>query len=91
MRYKETREQSAELLRMVLPLMARHSASFHPLSYAVWYEYVAGTNLSLRSAIDEPLDPLKLKAATRTGRSHGRAGPPTSASTWRASSAPRRC
>jgi diguanylate cyclase len=55
MRYKETREQSAELLRMVLPLMARHSASFHPLSYAVWYEYVAGTNLSLRSAIDERL------------------------------------
>jgi diguanylate cyclase len=55
MRYKETREQSAELLRMVLPLMARHSASFHPLSYAVWYEYVSGTNLLLRSVIDARL------------------------------------
>jgi len=55
MRYKETREQSAELLRMVLPLMARHTAGFHPLSYAVWYEYAAGTNQSLRSSVDERL------------------------------------
>jgi diguanylate cyclase len=55
MRYKETREQSAELLRMVLPLMARHSAGFHPLSYSVWYEYVAGFNLALRAAIDARL------------------------------------
>jgi diguanylate cyclase len=55
MRYKESREQSAELLRMVLPLMARHSAGFHPLSYAVWYEYVAAFNLSLRAAVDARL------------------------------------
>jgi len=55
MRYKETREQSAELLRMVLPLMARHSAGFHPLSYSVWYEYVAGFNPALRAAIDARL------------------------------------
>jgi diguanylate cyclase len=55
MRYKETREQSAELLRMVLPLMARHSAGFHPLSYSVWYEYVAGCNEALRAAVDARL------------------------------------
>jgi diguanylate cyclase len=55
MRYKETREQSAELLRMVLPLMARHSAGFHPLSYSVWYEYAAGFNPALRAAIDARL------------------------------------
>jgi diguanylate cyclase len=55
MRYKETREQSAELLRMVLPLMARHSAGFHPLSYSVWYEYVAGLNPGLRAALDARL------------------------------------
>jgi diguanylate cyclase len=55
MRYKETREQSAELLRMVLPLMARHSAGFHPLSYSVWYEYVAGNNQSLCAALDARL------------------------------------
>jgi diguanylate cyclase len=40
---------------MVLPLMARHSAGFHPLSYSVWYEYVAGFNPALRAAIDARL------------------------------------
>jgi diguanylate cyclase len=55
MRYKESREQSAELLRMVLPLMARHSAGFHPLSYSVWYEYAAGCNPPLRAAVDARL------------------------------------
>jgi diguanylate cyclase len=53
MRYWETREQSAELLRMVLPLMARHAACFNPMSYAVWYEYAAGINSALRTAIDQ--------------------------------------
>lgn len=52
MRYRENREQTAELLRMVLPLMSRHSAGFHPVSYAVWYEYAAGTNQALKSAVD---------------------------------------
>ena len=52
MRYRDNREQSAELLRMVLPLMSRHTAAFHPLSYAVWYEYAAGLNQPLRAAID---------------------------------------
>jgi diguanylate cyclase len=40
---------------MVLPLMARHSAGFHPLSYSVWYEYAAGVNPALRAAIDARL------------------------------------
>lgn len=53
MRYHEGREESAELLRMLLPLMSRHTAAFTPLSYAVWYEYVSGTNLALKSAVDE--------------------------------------
>ena len=48
MRYKETREQTAELLRMVLPQMARHTAGFHPMTYAVWYEYLAGINPQLK-------------------------------------------
>ena len=60
MRYKETREQSAELLRMVLPLMARHSAGFHPLSYSVWYEYAAGWNRKLRAAVDARLAQSKV-------------------------------
>jgi len=56
MRYKETRDQTAELLRLILPLMARHSAGFHPLSYAVWYEYLANINPRLRAAVDARLE-----------------------------------
>jgi diguanylate cyclase len=56
MRYKETRDQTAELLRLILPLMARHSAGFHPLSYAVWYEYLASINPRLRGAVDARLE-----------------------------------
>jgi diguanylate cyclase len=40
---------------MVLQLMARHSAGFHPLSYSVWYEYLAGSNPGLRAALDARL------------------------------------
>jgi diguanylate cyclase len=40
---------------MVLQLMARHSAGFHPLSYGVWYEYLAGSNPGLRAALDARL------------------------------------
>jgi diguanylate cyclase len=52
MRYKESREQTAELLRMIVPQMARHTAGFHPMSYAVWYEYHAGLNPQLKTALD---------------------------------------
>ena len=52
-RYQETVNQSAEYLRLALPLMSRQAAALHPVSYAVWYEYVAGTNPPLKAAIDE--------------------------------------
>lgn len=52
MRYTESREQSAELLRMVLPHMSRQSAGFSPVSYAVWYDYCAGINPPLKEALD---------------------------------------
>jgi diguanylate cyclase len=55
MRYKQNREQTAELLRMVLPLMARHSAGFNPTTFTVWYEYVAGINPRLSAAVDTRL------------------------------------
>jgi diguanylate cyclase len=53
MKYTESIEKSGEYLRLVLPLMAKHAAGFHPVSYAVWYEYVAGINKPLKAAIDE--------------------------------------
>ena len=48
-------ERSTELLRQALPLMARQSAALHPVSYAVWFEYVGQANPALRAAIDEHL------------------------------------
>jgi len=38
---------------MALPLMTRQNAGVHPVSYAIWYEYVAGINKPLKAAIDE--------------------------------------
>ena len=53
MKYQESIEQSAEYLRLALPLMSRQAAALHPVSYGIWYEYVAGFNQPLRTAIDE--------------------------------------
>lgn len=52
MKYSDSIEKSAEYLRQALPLMSRQAAALHPVSYAVWYEYVAGNNPSLRASID---------------------------------------
>lgn len=52
MRYDDSKERSAEYLRLALPYMSQQSAALHPVSYAVWYEYVSGRNASLRTEID---------------------------------------
>ena len=54
--YTETREASGELLRMVLPLLSRHPAGFTPISYALWYEYAAGSNTALKADLDKLID-----------------------------------
>jgi diguanylate cyclase len=53
MRYNDSIEQSAEFLRLALPLMSRQAAALNPLSYAIWYEYVAGINPALQARVDE--------------------------------------
>lgn len=61
MRYLENKHQSAELLRMTLPLMVRQNAAYHPVSYALWYEHVAGLNPALSAVLAcrlEANDPL---------------------------------
>lgn len=61
MRYRESKEQSSELLRLALPLMARQTAAHHPVSYALWYEHVAGLNTPLSVELGARLqanDPL---------------------------------
>ena len=54
-KYLDSKESSAELLRLVLPMMARHPAAFHPVSYALWYEYMAGKNGPLKEGVDAAL------------------------------------
>ncbi len=53
MKYSDSVEKSAEFLRHAVPLMSRQAAALHPVSYAVWYEYVAGRNSALRASIDD--------------------------------------
>ena len=51
-RYREPPEKSAELLRLALGLMSKQEAGVHPISYAVWYEYVGGFSAALRTEVD---------------------------------------
>lgn len=55
MRYKESREQSAEIVRQVLALMGQHDAAFNPVSFAVWYEFATGMNARLRQAVEQAM------------------------------------
>jgi diguanylate cyclase len=52
MKYSETQERSGEYLRGALQQMAKHSAGLHPITFAVWYEYVSGANAALNSELD---------------------------------------
>ncbi len=51
MHYPESKAQSSEYLRLALPLMARQAAAHHPVSYTLWYEYVAGINPALSQVL----------------------------------------
>ena len=55
MRYNETRDRSIEILRQALPLMSRQRASFHPLSFTLWYEHIAGLNPELTRILEARL------------------------------------
>ena len=55
MEHHDTVERSTELLRKALPLMSRQAAALHPISYAVWYAYVADVNSPLHLALDKHL------------------------------------
>ncbi|MFN3810343.1 MAG: diguanylate cyclase [Roseateles asaccharophilus] len=53
MRYPDSMARSAEYLRLALPLMTRQRTALHPISYAVWYEFVSGRNPGLMQAVRE--------------------------------------
>ena len=71
LRYNDSIEKSAEYLRLALPLMSKQAAALHPVSYAVWYDYVSGGNAALRSELDhhitagQPLDEATTQAIYR--------------------------
>ncbi len=46
-------EQSAEMLRLVVPLMGRLGLAPSPVNYAVLYEYVTGSNADLKQTLDD--------------------------------------
>jgi diguanylate cyclase len=52
MHYPDSKDRSAELLRLAIPKMAENPAPLHPITYAVWYDYLAGRNSSLKAEVD---------------------------------------
>ena len=50
-----TSENTAELARLALPLMSKLGVPMTPRNYAVWFEYVAGSNAALKEEIDRRL------------------------------------
>ena len=55
MRYKQTPQQSAELLRLALAQIGQHDAAANPTTYAVWYEHVSGSNPRLSADLERCL------------------------------------
>ncbi|WP_291994556.1 GGDEF domain-containing protein [Candidatus Accumulibacter sp. ACC003] len=55
MRYLHNNAQSADYLRQAIKRMTQQETALHPLSYAIWYEYVARLNPDLQTAIDARL------------------------------------
>lgn len=72
MRYVQSKEQSSELLRLALPLMAKQMAGYHPVSYAIWYEHVAGINPMLSQLLDERLGTNQPLSEEETYKLHER-------------------
>jgi diguanylate cyclase len=55
MQFTHSPERSTEVLRQALPLMSKQGAALHPMSYAVWYAYVADAGSALRQEVDRLL------------------------------------
>lgn len=51
--YKESLEEATQIARAALPLASKFALPANPVNYAVLYEYVAGQNPQLTSALDQ--------------------------------------
>ncbi|MBM3395390.1 MAG: GGDEF domain-containing protein, partial [Betaproteobacteria bacterium] len=60
MRYSESKQQTSELLRLIVPMLSKHEAACNPHCYAIWYEYLAGVNPALKMALDQVIDASRL-------------------------------
>ena len=49
-------EETARYVRLVLPLMTKHSVPITPKNYTTWYYYVSGKNKELRETIDSIIE-----------------------------------
>jgi len=54
-RYRDSKEKTAEILRLALAGMGRQPAILSPITFTVWYEHVAGINPPLSEAIQQRL------------------------------------
>jgi diguanylate cyclase len=70
MRYQQNKQESAEILRTALTFMSKQEAAFHPPSYAIWYEHVAGINPELTRVLDERLAAGAALSEADVGRLH---------------------
>lgn len=59
MQYKISKEKSAEFLRQAIHHMSMQDAAFHPVSYAVWYEYSSGEHAHLIEEVNALIEKEK--------------------------------
>lgn len=50
---------NATYLKAIVPLMVRHNVAANPLNYAIWYDYVAGSNAKLTEAVNNLVNEQK--------------------------------
>ncbi len=50
---KRPKNRALKILRLTLPLMAQHRAAYHPQTYTLWYEHVAGINPRLSNELEQ--------------------------------------
>jgi diguanylate cyclase len=62
------KDAAAECLRLALPLMSKYKIPVTPANYAVWFEYVAGTNSALKADIDNRIERQETLDAELTGQ-----------------------
>ncbi len=53
LQHEENPARSAEIIRMLVPVLARLGISIIPINYTIWYEYFLGTLPELNEILDE--------------------------------------